>query len=133
MKNLIKSYILHAAAVSVLAISSCSKLDPKWEAPNSIAPNQAGGAPTAPSIAAVYEQEAEGDRAAAERHRGLARAYERGYIAGGSRVRGSSTARRENKSLAAHCENLTRIYQQAVEENLALAKEHRQLATETKN
>jgi len=85
------------------------------------------------TIAAVYEQEAEGDRAAAERHRGLARAYERGYIAGGSRVRGSSTARRENKSLAAHCENLTRIYQQAAEENLVLAREHRQLATETKD
>lgn len=56
MKNIFKSYILPAAAVSVLAITSCSKLDPKLEAPNSIAPNQAGGAPSAPSIAAVYEQ-----------------------------------------------------------------------------
>lgn len=56
MKNIIKSYILPAAAVSVLAITSCSKLDPKLEAPNSIAPTQAGGAPSAPSIAAVYEQ-----------------------------------------------------------------------------
>ena len=79
-------------------------------------------------IAAVYEQQAEGDSVAAERHRGLARAYERGYIAGGSRVRGSSTARRENKSLAAHCENLARIYQQAAEENLALATAHRRIA-----
>ena len=56
MKNIIKSYILPAAAVSVLAITSCSKLDPTLEAPNSIAPTQAGGAPSAPSIAAVYEQ-----------------------------------------------------------------------------
>lgn len=56
MKNIIKSYILPAAAVGVLAITSCSKLDPKLEAPNSIAPNQVGGAPSAPSIAAVYEQ-----------------------------------------------------------------------------
>lgn len=56
MKNIIKSrFIPVLTAVTVLSIS-CSKLDPKLEAPNSIAPNTAGGAPTAPSIAAVYEQ-----------------------------------------------------------------------------
>jgi hypothetical protein len=30
--------------------------------------------------------------------------------------------------LIAHCENIARIYQQAAEENLALASEHRRLA-----
>jgi len=120
-------------AAAVLALGGCAAewpvkpadLEQKIEAARTRADHQA--------IAAVYEQQAEGDRAAAERHRGLARAYERGYIAGGSRVRGSSTARRENKSLVAHCENLARIYQQAAEENLALAREHRQVAAETKD
>jgi hypothetical protein len=117
-------------AAAVLILGGCAAegpvkpagLEQKIEAARTRADHQ--------EIAAVYEQQAEGDRAAAERHRGLARAYERGYIAGGSRVRGSSTARRENKSFAAHCENLTRIYQQAAEENLALAREHRRLAAE---
>ena len=84
-------------------------------------------------IAAVYEQQAGGDRAAAERHRGLARAYERGWVWTGPRVGGGSGVRRESKSLAAHCENLARIYQQAAEEKFALAREHRQLAAETKD
>jgi hypothetical protein len=35
--------------------------------------------------------------------------------------------------LVAHCENLARMYQQAAEENLALAKQHRQIAAETKD
>jgi hypothetical protein len=84
-------------------------------------------------IAAVYEQQAEWDRAAAERHRGLARAYEQGWVWNPPRVGGVSSARRENQSLIAHCENLARIYQQAAEENIALARTHRQLAAETKD
>jgi starch-binding outer membrane protein, SusD/RagB family len=56
MKNIIKSrFIPVLTAVTVLSVS-CSKLDPKLEAPNSIAPNTGSGAPTPPSIAAVYEQ-----------------------------------------------------------------------------
>ena len=50
-------------------------------------------------IAAVYEQQAEGHRATAERHLGWARAYERG--------------RRKSYSMVTHCENLARIFQQA--------------------
>jgi hypothetical protein len=54
---IMKTYILTAAtALGLLALSSCSKLDPKLEGPVSIAPPQASGAPTAPSISAVYEQ-----------------------------------------------------------------------------
>jgi hypothetical protein len=84
-------------------------------------------------IAAVHEQQAEADGAASERHRGLARAYERGWVWSGPPVGSASSVRRENQSLVAHCENLARIYQQAAEENLALAKEHRQLAAGTKD
>lgn len=82
-------------------------------------------------IAVVYEQQAERDKAAAERHRGLARAYERGEVWRAPRVGSASTVRRENKSSVAHCENLARVYQQAAEENWALARQHRRFAAET--
>ncbi|MBI2753788.1 MAG: hypothetical protein HYX46_09795 [Betaproteobacteria bacterium] len=84
-------------------------------------------------IAAVYEQQAVVDKEAMERHRDLARAYERGWVWAGPSVGGVISARKVNYTLAAHCENLARIYQQAAEENLALAREHRQLAAETKD
>lgn len=50
-------------------------------------------------IAAVYGQQAEGDRSAAERYRGLARAYERGLVWGGPPI-GSL------ESVQSHAENL---------------------------
>ena len=84
-------------------------------------------------IAAVYEQLAQRDRAASERHRALARAYEQGYVAGTPLVGSRITIEKENRSLVAHCENLARIYQQAAEENLAMAREHRRLAAATKD
>lgn len=50
-----KFFIPVVAALGIVAVSSCSKLEPKLEGPVSIAPNQAGGAPKAPSISSVYE------------------------------------------------------------------------------
>lgn len=83
-------------------------------------------------IAAIYEKQAGVDKEAIERHRNLARAYERGWVWTDPRDHGFS-ARKVNFTLAAHCEKLARIYQQAVDENLALAKEHRRLAAEMKD
>ena len=73
------------------------------------------------------------DTEAAERHRGLARAYERGLVWSGPQVGSVSSVKMENQRFIAHCENLARIYQQAAEENLALARAHRRLAAETKD
>lgn len=84
-------------------------------------------------IAAIYEQQAGTDKESVERHRRLARAYERGWVWAGPKVGAVVSARRANQSLIAHCENLARIYQQAAEENLALATEHRQLAAEPRD
>ncbi|MGB8338012.1 MAG: hypothetical protein WCD07_00915 [Burkholderiales bacterium] len=75
------------------------------------------------AIATLYEQQASADKTAAERHLNLARNYKQMIVNRGGRQ--VNTAR--------HCENLARIYQQAAEENLALAKEHRQMAAEMKN
>jgi hypothetical protein len=84
-------------------------------------------------IAAAYERQAGVDREAMERHRKLARAYEQGWVWAPPSAGGVSSGRRENKSLVAHCENLARMYQQAAEENLAMAREHHQIAAETKD
>ncbi len=55
-KNMTRYFLPVITAVGMLTMSSCTKLEPKLDAPNSIAPTQEGGAPTAPSIQAVYEQ-----------------------------------------------------------------------------
>jgi starch-binding outer membrane protein, SusD/RagB family len=52
----IKNTIQLVAAAGVIGLSACSKLDPKLGEPNQIAPVTTGGAPTPPSLAAVYEQ-----------------------------------------------------------------------------
>ena len=72
-------------------------------------------------IAALYEQQAGIDKASAERHRRLAQVYS------------GRTGRNVPPNMGRHCESLARIYQQAAEENLALAKEHRLIAHDTKN
>ncbi|WP_454727804.1 hypothetical protein [Cupriavidus ulmosensis] len=72
-------------------------------------------------IASLYERQADADKAAAERHRRLARVY-----------RGSWTPKGGQANLAPHCEKLARAYQEAAEENLALAQQHRQMAAEAK-
>lgn len=72
-------------------------------------------------IAAVYERQAKDDSYASERHSALARLYGQ---------RQFSRAGVANRAMVEHCQNLARLYQQAAEENLALAKGHRQIATE---
>ena len=69
-------------------------------------------------IASIYEQQATADKAAAERHESLARQYQR---SGGG-------FHNINGTMARHCLKLTNLYRQAEQENLALAKTHRQLA-----
>jgi starch-binding outer membrane protein, SusD/RagB family len=57
MKALFNSRFLIAAGVAgIMTISSCSKLEPELGAGNSIPPPAPDGAPTPPSIGAVYSQ-----------------------------------------------------------------------------
>ena len=104
---------------AVLALGGCAAqgpvkpagLEQKIEAARTRADHQ--------DIAAVYEQQSEGYKATAERHRYWAQACERG--------------RWKSKSMVAHCDNLARLFQQATTETLALAREHRQVAAEMKD
>ena len=53
----IKKYSFQVlAVVGIIGMSACSKLEPKLGEPNQIAPITTGGAPTPPSLTAVYEQ-----------------------------------------------------------------------------
>lgn len=56
MRTIQKLTFQLVAAAGILGMSACSKLDPKLGEPNQIAPTTTGGAPTPPSLAAVYEQ-----------------------------------------------------------------------------
>ena len=74
-------------------------------------------------IASQYEQQAGVDKAMAEKHQGYARIYRKsGYAPRG----GGGLA------MSGHCESVAKIYQQAADENLALAKQHREMAAEAK-
>ena len=124
MKMNRRSLVLGAGAVlaaAILTLGGCAAYGPvkpagleqKIEAARTRADHE--------QIASLYEQQAGADKAAAERHRGMALAYGRSW-----------TYRGGQGNMAPHCENLARTYQQAAEENLALAKEHRQAAAEAK-
>ena len=75
-------------------------------------------------IAAQYDRQALVDAAAAKRHHGYAETY-RKNVSPRSGVQA-------HLALATHCENLARTYQQASDENTAVAQLHRQLAAEPK-
>lgn len=104
-------------AVAVLALGGCTGEGPVKPAGLEQKIESARAQADFEEIASAYEAQARVDRAAAERHRGLARAYR----AGPSSNRGGQA------NMAIHCESLARTYQQASEENLALAKEQRQM------
>lgn len=79
-------------------------------------------------IAAIYVRQAQADGAAAEQHRALARAYERGWVYSGPQVGTARSMEALNRSQIVHCEDLAHIYQRVAEENLSLARAHRQFA-----
>lgn len=72
------------------------------------------------AIAAEYERQAAINAAAAKRHFGYATTYRRNTS--------PASGVEAHKILAQHCENLARTYEQAANENLLIAKIHRQLA-----
>ena len=77
-------------------------------------------------LAVWYEQEARAAKEKADRHRRMLNdSYRPAY---GSRYTGTYRER----AFLRHCENLVRRYGEVAEDTLALAKLHRQLATETK-
>ena len=71
------------------------------------------------ALAMHYEQEAKALQAKAAEHRAMAQAYAK-----------SGAFVRTKSNLLQHCDTLASKYREAAEENLELAKQHRQLAGE---
>ena len=74
-------------------------------------------------IAAIYEQQASADRAAAENHRRMERLY-KGFD--------PSQGGRGSGQMAVHCKNLAEGYARAAEEHSGLAQLHRKAAAEAR-
>ena len=74
-------------------------------------------------IAAVYEQQARADQAAAENHRRMERLYKGIDPTQGGRGSGQ---------MAVHCKNLADNYSRSAQENNSLAELHRKAAAEVK-
>jgi hypothetical protein len=71
-------------------------------------------------IASQYERQATLDVASAKRHVGYAAIYRKN--------RSPRSGVQAHENLAKHCDALARTYQEAADQNLALAKLHRELA-----
>ena len=75
-------------------------------------------------IASIYEQQARADRTAAEQHRKMEKLYTAlGQVEPGRASPGQT---------AKHCQNIAASYERAAQENDALAKLHRQAASEAR-
>lgn len=70
------------------------------------------------AIAAEYERQAQTDKATARTHRDMAKTYK--YYAG---PRGTNPG-----AFSLHCDNLAKLYEEAADENVELAKLHREAA-----
>jgi hypothetical protein len=116
--------VLVTLAGAVIVLASCAanwaaapaSVEPKIESASSRADHE--------DLASWYEGQAAVNTAAATRHQGYAATY-----------RKNTSPRSDPEvhlALALHCETLARTYQQAADQNLALAKLHRELAAQAK-
>jgi hypothetical protein len=71
-------------------------------------------------IASQYERQASVDAATAKRHLGYAATYRKNHS--------PRSGPQAHENLAQHCEKLARTYQDAADQNLAMAKLHRALS-----
>lgn len=117
MKRCMISIVLASA---VLVSGGCSTQAPMAPAGIEQKIENASSRTDHEDIATQYERQAAVDAAAAKRHEGYAATYRKN-----TSLRSGVQA---HATLAKHCENLARTYQQAADENLVLAKMHRELA-----
>ena len=75
-------------------------------------------------LATTFEQQAQRDRAAATRHKRYASIYRSNLM--------PRSGPEEHEWLARHCDSVAQTYERAAEQNLAMAKVHRELATRMK-
>ncbi|MBL8348470.1 MAG: hypothetical protein JNN03_23790 [Rubrivivax sp.] len=115
---------LIALAGAAMVLAGCAAQDST--APVSVEPKIANASNRVDheDLASWYEGQAAVNAAAAKRHQGYAATYRKNTS--------PSAGPDVHLALALHCENLARTYQQAADQNLALAKVHRELAAQAK-
>lgn len=113
-----------ALAVAAITLAGCATPGPTAPAIAQQKIENASSRVDHEGLASRYEAQAAADAAAARRHEGYAATYRRNTL--------PASGPREHQVLATHCENLARAYQQAADENTALAKLHRELAAAAK-
>lgn len=108
-----------AIAAATIALGGCAAQKPSPPAGIEQKMESASTASDHNDIALQYERQATVDAETAKRHLGYAATYRK------NKSLRSGVQAHEN--LAKHCEALARTYQQAADQNLALAKLHRAL------
>ncbi len=111
-------------AGAVVSLASCSTQGPTPPLGDEYRIEIASSRVDHEEIAAQYDRQAVADAAAAKRHHGYAQIYRRNAS--------PRSGVQAHAAMANHCENLARAYQQAADENNAVAQLHRQLAAEAK-
>ena len=112
--------LLVVLAGALIALAGCAAQAPAAPAGPGPGIENAGNRGDHAALAEQYERQATIDAAAARRHEG--------YAARHRSDASPPSGAQSHAVLAKHCDNLARIYQQAADENLVLAKLHREQA-----
>ena len=109
-----------AVAIFLGTISACS-IDPhRMDMTQAVQSAQSGSDHEA--LAKHYEEAAKEMRAKADEHKKLLAQYQSK----------KDLYRKQAQELINHCQGLIRVYEQAAADNLAMAKSHREIASEAK-
>ena len=79
-------------------------------------------------IANTYDQQANADKALAEKHRNFAKSYAKSWTPAPPWNNKGGATTKGNPAMVKHCENLANLYEQASKANLELAASHRSAA-----
>ncbi|EGW20299.1 hypothetical protein [Methylobacter tundripaludum] len=111
-----KKKLLIALLLTVGLVSACAEMNPHPMDMN-LAVQNASSKADHEALAKHYEEAAEEMRLKAEEHKKLLSQYQsKSYLYG-----------RQAEDFKAHCERLIDVYEKAAEENLSMAKMHRQM------
>lgn len=118
------SRLVFALTVMAVTLAGCATPRPTAPASAELKIENASSRVDHEGLASRYEDQAATDAAAARRHQGYAAIYRRNAS--------PASGPKEHLILAERCESLARTYQNAADENTALARLHRALAAAAK-
>jgi hypothetical protein len=117
-------YALTIPVAAAIALAGCAAKGPSLPAGLEQKIEQAFSRGDHEDIASQYERQAELDAAASKRHQGYGATYRKNRP-----LRSGPNAQ---LALAEHCDRLAQTYRQASEQNVEMARLHRELAAQAK-